>query len=206
VNINVLKLGDLGVNCYVVDFNGETMVIDPGADPVTVISRIQITRGKLKYLFLTHGHYDHIGAVDWVLDKFEDTLFYMGKPDMVMLGDATKNFSHYMGEPFVIKSKPQALTSDTELDLGGMKVFARPCPGHSEGSVSIYIDNHIFTGDLLFKNSVGRTDFPGGDMDTLLKSIKHNVMTFPDEFIVHPGHGESTSVGRERKENPFLVF
>lgn len=204
LNIKSLQLGDLGVNCYVIDYNGETMVIDPGADPITVISQVQISRGRLKYIFLTHGHYDHIGALDWVYKKFDDVKFYMGGPDVPMLKDPTKNFSSYMGEPFTIKTKPELLSDDMEFDLGGLKFHTRACPGHSQGSVSIFFKDNVFTGDLLFKESVGRTDFPGGSMDELLKSIKDNILVLPDTTKVFPGHGSSTTVGHERLNNPFI--
>jgi len=203
LNIDTIPVGSLMTNCYVVSYGGEAMVIDPGDDAVIVISRVRMTRCALKYVILTHGHYDHIGATDLVLKELGGELL-AGEDDAPMLLDPEKNFSSYMSTSFRVKSPFKTLKGGEKFDLGGREFSIIHTPGHSRGSISLHIDNHVFCGDVLFRESVGRTDFPGGDPDLLLESIKKGIFPLGEDVIVYPGHGDKTTVRHEKASNPFI--
>ncbi|PKK88383.1 MAG: MBL fold metallo-hydrolase [Candidatus Wallbacteria bacterium HGW-Wallbacteria-1] len=203
LKIDTIPVGSLQTNCYVLSFGGESMVIDPGDDAVIVVSRLRMTRSVLRYVVLTHGHYDHIGATDVVVKDMGGEVL-VGRDDVPMLLDPEKNFSSYMGSSFRVRSPFTALEGGEEFQLGGMPFRVINTPGHSRGSISIHIDGQLFCGDVLFRDSVGRTDFPGGDPDVLLESIKERIFPLGDATVVYPGHGETTTVKREKASNPFI--
>lgn len=200
-------LGMVGTNCYMLcnmDIK-ECVLIDP-ADSQDEISRMIDESGcSLKGILLTHGHFDHIMAADAVRDKY-GVKVYASCDEKNTLEQPHINLGEAYGLKLSVKA--DVWHKDGEiLKLAGFDIEALHTPGHTEGGSCYYIREIgvIFSGDTLFCGSVGRTDFPGGSMSEIVRSIKEKVMVLPDDTKVYPGHGEGTSVGYERENNPFLV-
>ena len=200
-------LGMVGTNCYLLcnmDIK-ECVLIDP-ADSQDEISRMIDESGcSLKGILLTHGHFDHIMAADAVRDKY-GVKVYASCDEKNTLEQPHINLGEAYGLKLSVKA--DVWHKDGEiLKLAGFDIEAIHTPGHTEGGSCYYIREIgvLFSGDTLFCGSVGRTDFPGGSMSEIVRSIKEKVMVLPDDTKVYPGHGEGTSVGYERENNPFLV-
>lgn len=200
-------LGMVGTNCYLLcnmDIK-ECVLIDP-ADSQDEISRMIDESGcSLKGILLTHGHFDHIMAADAVRDKY-DVKVHASCDEKNTLEQPHINLGEAYGLKLSVKA--DVWHKDGEiLKLAGFDIEALHTPGHTEGGSCYYIREIgvLFSGDTLFCGSVGRTDFPGGSMSEIVRSIKEKVMVLPDDTKVYPGHGEGTSVGYERVNNPFLV-
>lgn len=200
-------LGMVGTNCYLLcnmDIK-ECVLIDP-ADSQDEISRMIDESGcSLKGILLTHGHFDHIMAADAVRDKY-GVKVYASCDEKNTLEQPHINIGEAYGLKLSVKA--DVWHKDGEiLKLAGFDIEALHTPGHTEGGSCYYIREIgvLFSGDTLFCGSVGRTDFPGGSMSEIVRSIKEKVMVLPDDTKVYPGHGEGTSVGYERENNPFLV-
>lgn len=200
-------LGMVGTNCYLLcnmDIK-ECVLIDP-ADSQDEISRMIDESGcSLKGILLTHGHFDHIMAADAVRDKY-GVKVYASCDEKNTLEQPHINLGEAYGLKLSVKA--DVWHKDGEiLKLAGFDIEALHTPGHTEGGSCYYIREIgvIFSGDTLFCGSVGRSDFPGGSMSEIVRSIKEKVMVLPDDTKVYPGHGEGTSVGYERENNPFLV-
>ncbi len=199
-------LGMVGTNCYLLcnmDIK-ECVLIDP-ADSQDEISRMIDESGcSLKGILLTHGHFDHIMSADAVRDKY-DVKVYASCDEKNTLEQPHINLGEAYGLKLSVKA--DVWHKDGEiLKLAGFDIEALHTPGHTEGGSCYYIREIgvLFSGDTLFCGSVGRTDFPGGSMSEIVRSIKEKVMVLPDDTKVYPGHGEGTSVGYERVNNPFL--
>ena len=200
-------LSEVGTNCYLLcnmDIK-ECVLIDP-ADSQDEISRMIDESGcSLKGILLTHGHFDHIMAADAVRDKY-GVKVYASCDEKNTLEQPHINLGEAYGLKLSVKA--DVWHKDGEiLKLAGFDIEALHTPGHTEGGSCYYIREIgvLFSGDTLFCGSVGRTDFPGGSMSEIVRSIKEKVMVLPDDTKVYPGHGEGTSVGYERENNPFLV-
>lgn len=200
-------LGMVGTNCYLLcnmDIK-ECVLIDP-ADSQDEISRMIDESGcSLKGILLTHGHFDHIMAADAIRDKY-GVKVYASCDEKNTLEQPHINLGEAYGLNLSVKA--DVWHKDGEiLKLAGFDIEALHTPGHTEGGSCYYIREIgvLFSGDTLFCGSVGRTDFPGGSMSEIVRSIKEKVMVLPDDTKVYPGHGEGTSVGYERVNNPFLV-
>lgn len=199
-------LGMVGTNCYLLcnmDIK-ECVLIDP-ADSQDEISRMIDESGcSLKGILLTHGHFDHIMAADAVRDKY-GVKVYASCDEKNTLEQPHINLGEAYGLKLSVKA--DVWHKDGEiLKLAGFDIEVLHTPGHTEGGSCYYIREIgvLFSGDTLFCGSVGRTDFPGGSMSEIVRSIKEKVMVLPDDTKVYPGHGEGTSVGYERVNNPFL--
>ena len=199
-------LGMVGTNCYLLcnmDIK-ECVLIDP-ADSQDEISRMIDESGcSLKGILLTHGHFDHIMAADAIRDKY-GVKVYASCDEKNTLEQPHINLGEAYGLKLSVKA--DVWHKDGEiLKLAGFDIEVLHTPGHTEGGSCYYIREIgvLFSGDTLFCGSVGRTDFPGGSMSEIVRSIKEKVMVLPDDTKVYPGHGEGTSVGYERENNPFL--
>ena len=201
-----ITVGSYMSNCYIVgcEETREAAVIDPGADFKKIDMIIEELEVKIKFVLLTHAHGDHIGALEEIIQKYNVPV-YIHEDDVDMLQDANKNFSKMMFRK-EIKIKPEKLLKDGEIvELGQLEMEIIHTPGHTPGSISIKVENIMLTGDTLFNGSIGRTDFPGGSFEKIINSIKSKIFKYDDEIIVYPGHNSPTTIGKEKKTNPFVV-
>ena len=208
--------GMLACNCYVLAprKGSDAIVVDPGQRAMGTLRRI-LDENRLTpaAVLLTHGHIDHIWSAQKVADTFGCPAF-IHPEDRHMLADPIRGLGPAflgklgqiaLGALFREPKQVVELDRDGEvLDFAGLQVTVDHTPGHTRGSVVFRVDNHAFTGDTLFKQSVGRTDLPGGSGNALLSSIVDKLLVLDDDTLVFPGHGESTTIGLERRTNPFL--
>lgn len=197
-----LVVGPMAVNCYLVaDPNTkDACLIDPGAEPDTIKDLLAREKFNLKFILNTHGHGDHIAA-----NGYFDAPIYIHRLDADFLTDSYKNLSSSFGFPLVSPKASKLLEDRDTVNLGEIRLEVIHTPGHTPGSISVKFDKIIFTGDCLFSGGIGRTDFDYGDEKALLRSIKERLLVFADDMIIYPGHGDPSTIGRERRSNPFLV-
>lgn len=200
-----LSLGLLGANSYIIydEVKLEGAVIDPGGDAHILLDEIDSKNIDIKYIILTHGHFDHIGAVGKLKDK-TGALIAIHKDDAPNLTDIFKNLSFSMKVESIQPEADLLLVDGDTLIIGENSLRIMHTPGHSPGGISILGDGIVFTGDTLFKGSIGRTDFPGGDIELLRASISNKLLTLDDSTIVYSGHGPATTIATEKTSNPFL--
>ena len=199
-------MGPMGANCYLYACteSKKAVIIDPGADGKKIYQWVSEKGLKVDYILLTHGHVDHIGAVDELRGLLGDVLVGIHTGDAEMLTDAKKNLSSYLGSNVILQSADILLEDGQELTIGNQSLRVLSTPGHSPGCVCFLSTEGLFSGDTLFAGSIGRTDFPGGSMNQLLKGVKEKLLILPEDTRVFPGHGEETSIGEEKRDNPYL--
>jgi hydroxyacylglutathione hydrolase len=207
--------GSFAANCYIVASGPgqECLIIDPGQDAESGIEEI-IARHRLRpvAVLATHGHIDHIWSLAPVCGA-RDIPAYIHPADRDLLTDPAKGISQLAGQQLfggITFSEPAdvlPLTDGMTIDLAGISLIADHAPGHTPGSVAFRLaaDDVLFTGDLLFAGSIGRTDLPGGDYQMILDSLSRVCLPLPDETVVLAGHGPQTTIGAERASNPFLA-
>jgi hydroxyacylglutathione hydrolase len=199
-----------GENTYVVHRSSDRrcLVIDPGFEPDAVIAAIEEADLTPEAILLTHGHSDHIAGNAALRKVWPGLPIVIGRHDAPKLGDPQANLSAPFG--FLVNSPPadRLLTDGETLDLAGLKLTVHEIPGHSLGHVVFCVMDCdppvVFAGDVLFREGIGRTDFPDGSFDALASGITSALYSLPDETLVLPGHGDSTTVGHERRHNPFV--
>jgi glyoxylase-like metal-dependent hydrolase (beta-lactamase superfamily II) len=197
--------GPLETNAYVLA-DPETRVaavIDPGGSNAAILRFLESRRLIPEKILLTHGHFDHIAGVPELKLKTGAEV-WVHPDDAAMVTDGRKNLSVFIGPPVGLDPADALFFDGMELPLGTLRLRVLHTPGHSPGSVSFTAEGLAFVGDVLFRHSVGRTDFPGSSMETLLHSIWNVLLPLGDSTEVLPGHGESTTLGHERTHNPFL--
>ena len=214
--------GPWGTNCYVAATGprSECVIVDPGQDSAAGIAEI-VREHALKpvAVLLTHGHLDHMWSVTPVAGTYDATA-WIHPDDRHLLADPMAGISPETAAmllggryEFAEPDDVAELADGQVLELAGLEVIVDHTPGHTRGSVTFRspydaqedISEVMFSGDLLFQGSIGRTDLPGGDHPTMLRSLREKVLTLPDDIVVLPGHGEQTSIGRERVTNPYLL-
>jgi hydroxyacylglutathione hydrolase len=200
-----LVVGPLQVNCFILadERTKDAVVIDPGDDAKDILKVISDKGFKVKYIVNTHGHFDHVGANGAVKEATgAEILIHEG--DAPMLAHTTKQAASFgLSSPSSPPPDRHVKHGDV-ISAGEVVLKVLHTPGHSPGGISLLEQGMVFTGDALFAGSIGRTDFPGGDLVTLLRSIKANLMTLPDDTKVFSGHGPASTIGDERRDNPFL--
>lgn len=181
----------------------EAFLIDPSNPDETFLKRIKQLQLKVKMIINTHGHADHIGGNSFFA-KALNCPVAIHSLDAEMLTNNNKNFSTYMGFELDIDSPQVILQDGDELFLGKEKVKVIHTPGHTKGGICLLVGKYLISGDTLFEQSIGRTDFPGGSHTAIIDSIKNKLFVLEDDVLVFPGHGPSTSIGLEKKNNPFV--
>ncbi len=206
IQVERLGVGPFQANCYLVHdrASGEGCVIDPGAEGERILERVAALGFRPRYVLLTHGHGDHIGALDRVAGALRCPV-YVHPGDAPMLASPAANLSAFAGTPVTTTVAFRTYDDGDVLPLGGRTIRVLHTPGHSAGGVSLFLGPDVlFSGDALFRRSIGRTDFPGGSYPVLRKAIEEKILSLSDEVVVYPGHEGPTTVGEERRENPFL--
>jgi len=205
MQILIFPLGSIQTNCYLVadEETKQAVVIDPGGDAPQVLRLLAEHEWQLQYVWLTHAHFDHIGGVAGLIEATQAPLAIhpLELPLLRAKGGATLFGLNVppCPEPDIL------LEPGKSLEVGSLKFEVLFVPGHTPGHVAFYTAGAVFSGDVLFKDGVGRTDLPGGNYDTLMHSIKDVLFTLPDETKVYSGHGPVTTIGDEKKYNPFLA-
>lgn len=200
-----LTVGDIATNCYIA-YDEETLdaiVVDPGAEGTRIMAEVGKNNLKVKYIVNTHGHCDHIMANKHVKDATGAELL-IHVEDAPMLTDANLNLSAFMGPNVSGPVADRYLQEGDILKLGSSELKVLHTPGHSQGGICLVGQGVVFCGDTLFQQSIGRTDFPGGSFPVLINSIKTKLMPLGDSMIVYPGHGPETTIGQEKRGNPFI--
>lgn len=205
MEITLLTVGELEVNCYLVSEKGRAVIIDPGGDPKAVLRALEEKSLKLEGIINTHGHFDHIGA-NGPLKAACGAPLYIHRDDRHCLGDAQVNLSMWAGLGPVVSPPADVLLSGGEaLELAGLKFEALHTPGHSPGSICLKVEGVLFTGDTLFAGSVGRTDFPGSSWEALVDSLDQVILPLEPDTVIYPGHGPASTLRVEKQQNPFLT-
>ena len=203
--MNRYELGPIGTNCYVVrahDRAHEAVVVDPGADAPRILEELAALESTCAAILITHGHWDHLGGVA-ELARATGAPVYMADDERLLLEDV--NSFTPPGVELQPYSPDIALQGDEVLELAGMSFETLRVPGHSPAHLAYHTEGAVFSGDLLFAGSVGRTDLPGADWDTLVESIRTLADRYPRDTIVYSGHGPETTIGAELDRNPFLA-
>jgi glyoxylase-like metal-dependent hydrolase (beta-lactamase superfamily II) len=205
VKLKSLVVGPFASNCYIVGSeSGEGIVIDPGDDADRIVGAIEELNLDIKLIVATHGHIDHIGAVREVKEA-TGAQFAIHGGDVGDLSGRRNPFSFLMAASVLSPPKPERLLKDGDiLKAGNLSFTVLHTPGHSPGGICLLEHGVVFVGDTLFCQSIGRFDFPGASGSQLLNSIHSKLLTLPDDTVVYPGHGPSTTIGDERCRNPFL--
>lgn len=203
--IERLEVGPFAANCYIVgdEAAGQGMVIDPGDEAGKILARINKLELDIKHIVLTHGHLDHAGALAEVKEATGADVAVHAR-DKAVLED--KSLSILLDIPY--KAPPvigRLLEDRNVVSVGGLDFIVIHTPGHTPGGICLLGDGVLFSGDTLFRGSIGRADFTGGSYERLMESIQDNLMVLDDDIKVYPGHGPATTIGAERRGNPFLI-
>ncbi len=202
-----LVVGQLGANCYIVacEETRQGFVIDPGDEGYRIVEKLIEIDVELKYILNTHGHVDHIGGNRVLKEHYPEAKLMIHSEEADKLTDPSSNLSLYTEQQVMSPRADGYLSENNEIQVGHVIGTVIETPGHTPGGVSIKVENHVFTGDTLFYEGIGRCDLPGGDHDQLLTSIQKKLYQLPGETMVYPGHGPSSSIQHEKKANPFVM-
>ncbi|MEW5953988.1 MAG: MBL fold metallo-hydrolase [Bacillota bacterium] len=200
-----LAVGGMGSNCYIIgcDQTKEAAVVDPGAEGRRILDRLGRLGLKCTKIILTHGHVDHIGALREVLEATGAEVL-IHELDGDMLTSPSKNLSMFMGALLKFKGADRLLKDGDNIQVGTVNLEVIHTPGHTPGGICLKVGDDLLTGDTLFAGSIGRSDFPGGNHNQLINSIKTKLLDFPGKTRVFPGHGPASTIDEEKRFNPFL--
>ena len=199
MKVKVMQVGPIGTNCYILedDTTGKAAVIDPGDEAGRILKVLEEDKVEVEYILLTHGHYDHTTAVPELARTFPQAAIYIHKADA---NGAGSQLFPLAGQVEGLKYYDEGDT----LPLGSLTIQVLHTPGHSPGSVTLKVEDVLFTGDTLFCGSMGRTDLGGGSYEQIMASLKR-LGELEGDFHVCPGHDRTSTLDRERKHNPFLL-
>ncbi len=201
-----LVVGQLEANCYILadEETKRAIIIDPGGEARKILEVIKQNKLKVIYIINTHAHIDHIGANDIIRENTGASLL-IHSADAYLLKDMEMNLSTIMNEERGPLLPPTRVLEDgDEIKVDQICLQVLHTPGHTPGSICLYVKDRVFAGDTIFAGGVGRVDLPGGNFTDLQNSIREKLLTLPKEVIVHPGHGPDTTIGKEKKSNPFI--
>lgn len=201
-----LVTGELQVNCYLLgcQSSGQALVIDPGGKAQRILEILAEQELTLKMVVNTHGHFDHIGGNRALVEEAGAELL-IHAADLPILRGASDHALQFGCQTIAPSPEPTRLLSHGDrIELGELQFQVIHVPGHSPGGICLHGEGRLFAGDNLFAGSIGRTDLPSGDQGALMQALRDRVLTLPDEIVVCPGHGPETTIGRERRTNPFL--
>lgn len=204
--LETICVGPMQVNCYILASGPDSraIIIDPGAQDYKIKEILNKYNLTPEFIINTHGHIDHIGCDD----KFGIPV-YIHRKELALLRNPKLNLSSFLASAFSIKSEVKALEDKENIELGQIQLEVLHVPGHTPGGIALLMKKPeskiLFTGDTLFYHGIGRTDFDGGNENLLINSIKQKLFSLDDETIVYPGHGPSSTIGEERKSNPFFI-
>lgn len=211
--IQQLVVGPLQVNCYIVtDEQGNAVVVDPGGDGNRINSTIAAAGLTVHAVIDTHGHFDHIGANDTVARNFGLPVHIHEEDAPMLESPASRNPMFDQTEMDAGESPVVRLADDEVLAFGSLKMQVLHTPGHTRGGICLLVSSDggepkdLITGDTLFAGSIGRSDFPGGDQDTLMASIKDKILPLGDDVRIYPGHGGSSTIGDQKINNPYVMM
>ncbi|MBC8590421.1 MBL fold metallo-hydrolase [Wansuia hejianensis] len=205
MKIQRIPAGIYAANCYIIYCHNtkEGIIVDPGGDADTIIENIKNNKIEIKYIVLTHGHGDHIGAVKELKDELDVPLL-AHEDEQELLKNPNINLSATMAMG-AIELEPDILLKDKDIiEFGNLKGEVIHTPGHTRGGICLKLDDYLISGDTLFKGSIGRTDLLGGNYKDLMDSIKNKILILDENTIVLPGHGQSSTILDEKLYNPFL--
>ncbi len=201
MKIYPLTVGPLGTNCYVAaDDDGIAAVIDPAAEGARIKALLDAMGLTLGAVLLTHAHFDHIGAAEELVTS--TVPLYCHEAEAASLADPVRNLSGLFGAPMTVDTAPVTVREGDTIAVGSMRFEVWHTPGHTVGSVCYVTPEVIFSGDTLFCESIGRTDFPGGSPAAMAQSLRR-LLAAPDDRTVYPGHDERTTLSHERQYNPY---
>ncbi len=206
--VETIVVGEFQVNSYLYydDETNDALIIDPGAEASTILSEVERLGCNLRAILLTHGHLDHIGAVSEIKEATGQPIL-IGKGEEEFLTDPKANGSAAWGNPITAPPADESLSDDDLVVYGSLNLRVLATPGHSPGGICFLDETNgwLFCGDTLFSQSIGRTDLYQASFEILIASIQSKILTLPDTVVCLPGHGPQTTVGNERRSNPFLV-
>lgn len=207
LNVNVLPLGPLQTNCYIAvcEETREAAVIDPAWDGQAILTALQDNEWQLTHILLTHSHFDHVGGLSALKAQTSAPVYAHAEavPMLHAAASSAARWGLHMEQP---ADPDELLVEGDTVTIGNVILNVLYTPGHAPGHISFHApkEQALFDGDVLFQGSIGRTDLPGADHQTLMDSILEKLMDLPDETSVFPGHGNPTTIGDERRSNPFL--
>ncbi len=201
LKITKMPLGQMAANCYIIENRDQSIIIDPGANGSQLIDYLDNKGLQIRYILLTHGHFDHIGAIDELVEKYQCQV-YIHENDYEMIYNDQYNLSAYYHP---LKIKTQVSKVKDHLHIGQFRITFMNLPGHTKGSCFIIFDDYdlAFSGDVLFKNSIGRYDFPTSSVEDTKETLK-KIYSMTSNLQIYPGHGENTTLFEEQKNNPFF--
>lgn len=198
--------GPLDVNCYLVvdDETKKAFIVDPGGEDRKLVEYVKQNDIQVEYIILTHGHGDHICGIDFVKSSLPNIKLVANEAEKDMLENPSLNHSNMTcGRPVTVEVD-HFVKDGESLKVGDLELIFISTPGHTQGGMSIYVEDCLFSGDTLFAESIGRTDFPNSSFKSIKKSIQQKLYVLPDKTKVYPGHMGLTTIGHEKGHNPFV--
>ncbi len=204
--LDTICVGTFQVNCYILSMgeNRQAIIVDPGDQKNKIKEALDKRKLKPTFIINTHGHIDHIGS-----DEEFGVPIYIHRDEVPMLESPELNLSNFLNVSYSVKSPIKVLDDKSIIVLDEIELEVIHTPGHTKGGICLLfkkpVNNILFSGDTLFFEGIGRTDFTGSNRAALIKSIKERIFILPDDTVIYPGHGRSSTIGHEKRHNPFLI-